>query len=205
MSETKLNIYQKLAKVQEELKAPKNLTNKFGNYKYRSAEGILEATKPLLAKYNLLLTISDEMIEVGDRIYVQAKAMLIDTESMEHQGMTVYASARESESKKGMDESQITGAASSYARKYALNGLFAIDDVKDADSDAPPKEVKPKGMTRAQYEAAMKAVEEATEKNLPKIKERMQKYPEDDRYRNIVLKGIANRESHLSKQPSDKA
>lgn len=116
-----------------ELKAPKNLYNSFGKYKYRNAEGILESVKPLLVKYNLILTMSDEIIQVGDRYYIKAICTLADTESDEK--IIVSAMARESLDKKGMDDSQITGTASSYARKYALNGLFLLDDTKDADTD----------------------------------------------------------------------
>lgn len=124
---------EKLTKIQQELKAPKNQANTFGNYKYRSAEKILEAVKPILAKYNCCLINSDEMVQIGDRYYVRATATVIDNETQEWRAATAYA--REPERKKGMDESQITGTASSYARKYALNGLFAIDDTKDADTD----------------------------------------------------------------------
>lgn len=122
-----------LVSIQSELKAPKGQYNSFGKYKYRSAEDILEAVKPLCAKYECELTLSDEMVYVGDRYYIKATAKL------EHEGsdpVSVTAYAREAETKKGMDESQITGTASSYARKYALNGLFCIDDTKDADTDA---------------------------------------------------------------------
>lgn len=126
-------IYAKLIKVQNELKAPKSQFNKFGNYKYRSCEDILEAVKPILIANNLTLILNDDIVLVGDRFYVKAKAILIDTEN----GSTLEASAyaRESLDKKGMDSSQITGATSSYARKYALNGLFLIDDTKDFDTD----------------------------------------------------------------------
>jgi hypothetical protein len=144
-----------LKKIQAELKAPKNQFNKFGNYAYRSAEDILEAVKPLLAKYNSMLTISDEIIEVGGRIYVKAQCTFMDDKGS---SIITAAYAREPESKKGMDESQITGAASSYARKYALNGMFLIDDNKDADTNAyqsvnnppPPKQEKPKMITNEQ-------------------------------------------------------
>ena len=122
-------IQEKLIAVQKELKAPKNQRNSFGGYNYRSCEDILEAVKPLLVKQGLLLTLSDEMVAVGDRIYVKTTAMVRDTDG----GITVTAFAREEPEKKGMDGSQITGAASSYARKYALNGLFCIDDTKDSD------------------------------------------------------------------------
>jgi len=124
----------RLIEVQKELKAPKGNFNKFGNYKYRSAEDILKAVKPLLAENNLLMTISDSVDCIGDRVYIVATATVIDAET----GETVTqntAYARESESKKGMDVSQISGTASSYARKYCLNGIFLIDDTKDADTD----------------------------------------------------------------------
>ena len=119
-----------LNKIQCELKAPKTQMNKFGGYAYRSCEDILEAVKPLLQKYEAVLTIGDEIIAVADRIYVKATATLKGKDG--EVGVSAYA--REPASKKGSDESQITGAASSYARKYALNGLFAIDDAKDADA-----------------------------------------------------------------------
>lgn len=123
----------KLMLIQASLKAPKNQKNAFGGYNYRSCEDILEAVKPLLYETQTTLTISDEMVEVGGRIYVKATATLKDCETWEIiEQNTAYA--RESESKKWMDDSQITWATSSYARKYALNGLFCIDDVKDADA-----------------------------------------------------------------------
>ena len=128
-----MGIYEKLMHIQTEIKAPNNLYNSFGKYKYRNAEGICEAVKPYLAKENASLVLHDDLVNVGDRIYVKATACLIDNES----GRTVEATAfaREALSKKGMDDSQITGTASSYARKYALNGLFLLDDTKDADTD----------------------------------------------------------------------
>lgn len=120
-----------LIKIQNRLKAPKGQFNKFGNYKYRSCEDILEAVKPLCAEEGVQLTISDEIVMIGDRYYVKATATV--TDGSESASVTAYA--REEETKKGMDSSQITGATSSYARKYALNGLFCIDDTKDADTD----------------------------------------------------------------------
>ena len=119
---------EKLAKIQKELKAPKGQLNKFGGYNYRSCEDILEAVKPLLD--GAILTLQDEIINIGNRFYVKATATFTDG-TCTH---SVTAMAREPETKKGMDESQITGMASSYARKYALNGLFCIDDTKDADT-----------------------------------------------------------------------
>lgn len=126
-------IKEKLMRIQVELKAPKNLYNNFGGYKYRNAEGICEAVKPYLDKEKVCLFMTDDIIEVGGRIYVKATAKLLDNETDEV--VEVSAMAREAETKKGMDESQITGTASSYARKYALNGLFLLDDTKDADTD----------------------------------------------------------------------
>lgn len=128
-----MSVYEKLIKVQNELKAPKSKYNSFGKYKYRSLEDILEGVKPLLNKYNATLVISDTITQVGDRYYLSAEAAFIDTETGDK--ISNSAMARESADKKGMDDSQITGTASSYARKYALNGLFLIDDTKDADTD----------------------------------------------------------------------
>lgn len=120
-----------LITIQSKLKAPKGQYNRFGKFNYRSAEDILEAVKPLLLELNCTLTISDDMVLVGDRIYVKSTAVL-KNESGDIETTTAFA--REEEEKKGMDASQITGASSSYARKYALNGLFCIDDTKDADA-----------------------------------------------------------------------
>lgn len=122
----------KLMNIQQELKAPKGQYNSFGKYAYRSCEDILEAVKPLLKKEKVVLTISDELQYIGNRYYIKATATLIDTESEATISNSAYA--REEETKKGMDGSQITGASSSYARKYALNGLFGIDDNKDSDT-----------------------------------------------------------------------
>ncbi len=134
-----MTIYEKLSAIQQELKVPKNRKNTFGNYNYRSAEDILEEVKRIAVLHKAVLFIKDEIVNIGDRYYIQATATLQD---LEGEGkIEVKALAREQETKKGMDESQITGAASSYARKYALNGLFAIDDTKDADG-LPPDEPK---------------------------------------------------------------
>lgn len=127
-----MSIYEKLNAIQTSLKAPKTQNNEFGGYKYRSCEDILEAVKPLLASYKAVLLLSDELIQIGERYYIKAVATFADTESPEL--ITVTASAREELTRKGMDSSQITGATSSYARKYALSGLFAIDDTRDADT-----------------------------------------------------------------------
>jgi essential recombination function protein len=128
-----MNIYEKLLNVQTELKAPKGQFNAFGKYKYRSCEDILEALKPVLNKYKLTFFINDEIVEVNNRNYVKATITIINIEKPDEQIQT-SALAREEETKKGMDGSQITGASSSYARKYALNGMFMIDDTKDSDS-----------------------------------------------------------------------
>ncbi len=157
-----MNIYEKLAAIQNELKAPKNQFNEFGNFSYRNCEDILEAVKPLCKKHKTVLILKDEILNIGDRYYVTAIAELIDTEKPDDR-IIAQAHAREEESKKGMDGSQITGASSSYARKYALGGLFNIDDNKDSDTtnkgeDKPQKKsVQPivyhLGMTQTQRNA----------------------------------------------------
>ena len=148
-----MNVYEKLMTVQTKLRAPKGQYNSFGKYSYRSCEDILEALKPLLGEVGAIVNVTDEIKLIGDRYYVEATASFIDTETGER--MIAKASAREAETKKGMDDSQVTGSVSSYARKYALNGLFAIDDNKDADStNTHSKEIKPNmtpvGITEAQ-------------------------------------------------------
>ena len=126
------NVYMKLIEVQSKLKAPKSQFNKFGNYAYRNCEDILEALKPILNQVKAVVNISDEVVLVGERYYIKAVVKFIDAETGEF--VEASAIAREEESKKGMDSSQLTGSTSSYARKYALNGLFAIDDTKDSDT-----------------------------------------------------------------------
>lgn len=123
---------------QAELKAPKNQYNSFGKYNYRSCEDILEAAKPINKKHGLVLLLTDKPVCIGQRYYIEATARLYDIES--EQFIESTASAREADTKKGMDDSQVTGTASSYARKYALNGLYNIDDTKDADTDAYKKQ-----------------------------------------------------------------
>lgn len=142
-----MSIYEKLLSIQTELKTPKSQYNKFGGYNYRNCEDIAEALKPLLKQHNATVLLTDEIENIGDRFYVRANAIFIDIESGEK--VTVSALAREELAKKGMDGSQVTGASSSYARKYALNGLFCIDDTKDSDTlnnskeyTAPPKAQK---------------------------------------------------------------
>ena len=156
-----MKLTEKLIAIQAQLKAPKDKMNSFGGYKYRSCESILEAVKPLLQAQGCILTISDEIVESGNRIYVKAKATLSDGEGE----YTTFGFAREPESKKGMDEPQVTGTASSYARKYALNGLFAIDDTKDTDTDEYARETGKQAQPRggAQKRAAPAATTQRQE------------------------------------------
>ena len=135
-----MGINEKLLEIQTELKAPKSQYNSFGNYKYRNCEDILEALKPLLAKVKAAVVITDEIVNIAQRFYVKATVRLINVENEEVIETSAYA--REPENKKGLDESQITGSTSSYARKYALNAMFAIDDTKDSDY-APDSNSKP--------------------------------------------------------------
>lgn len=168
MSTTKKqSIQEKLNFIQVNLNAPKNLFNKFGNYAYRNLEGILAGVKPLLKETGCTLTISDNIVEVGGRVYIKSTASL----HFEDQVISVDGWAREEETKKGMDASQITGATSSYARKYAANGLFAIDDTVDADgfNTHGKDEVKPKVETQPTQQAKPKLTD------LTKVKEAMKK------------------------------
>ena len=142
-----MNIYEKLLEIQNELKAPKSQWNDFGKYHFRSCEDILESVKPLCEKQKVILYFTDEIVNINERYYVKATAHLINIEK-DDEKIEVTASARESLSKKGMDESQITGTASSYARKYALGGLFNIDDTKDADSNEYYQATKEEKVTR---------------------------------------------------------
>ena len=149
-----MNVYEKLMTVQTKLRAPKGQYNSFGRYSYRSCEDILEALKPLLAEVGAIVNISDEVKLIGDRFYVEATAMFLDCETGD--SVVARASAREDETKKGMDLAQVTGSVSSYARKYALNGLFAIDDNKDSDAtnthnrDIKPNMTPVSGLSEAQ-------------------------------------------------------
>lgn len=147
-----MGLKEKLLNIQTELKAPKGQYNSFGGYKYRSCEDILEAVKPLLKDNGCLLTLKDELVNVGERYYIKAEVTITDTKTDASICNTAYA--REDEAKKGMDGSQITGTASSYARKYALNGLFLIDDTKDADTDEHAKQTgaEPKKASEKQIE-----------------------------------------------------
>lgn len=170
MAEIKdFSFLERLNLAQTELKAPKGQFNSFGKYKYRSAEDILEAIKPINLKYRLHLQIADEIQIVGDRVYVKAVCALSDVEG-KSEPIVVTAFAREPLSKKGMDESQITGTASSYARKYALNGLYLIDDTKDADSNEhrdqqqnAPKQAPPKKISATQVKTLNKVIKSIAE------------------------------------------
>jgi hypothetical protein len=149
-----MSLYEKLHKIQQALKVPKDAVNKFGNYNYRTAESILRAFKEKNEELSLGLTLvlNDEIIFIEGRFYIKATAMLSDggvwATDNKIETITASAYAREAENKKGMDEAQVTGAASSYARKYALNGLLAIDDGKDPDSQEPTAEAKPEAKTK---------------------------------------------------------
>ena len=165
-----MKLHEKLLAIQTKLKAPKGQYNSFGKYSYRSAEDILEAVKPLNAEHGVLLTITDEIKEVGGRIYVVATATVSDgTDELK-----VSAFAREPENKKGMDDSQITGATSSYARKYALNGLYAIDDNKDADTDEHKQQQDnaPKKQQAQKQQQQKQQAKEPTEQELHEIVEK---------------------------------
>ncbi len=156
------NIYQKLSHVQLSLKVPKSQYNKFGDYYYRNCEDIQEAAKPIMGQIGTVLVISDDLVQIGDRFYIKATARFIDTDSGESVENTAYA--REAIDKKGMDVSQVTGSTSSYARKYALNGLFCIDDTKDADTlQAPdgPDPMQPDGKQPKQADQAAPAQNKA--------------------------------------------
>lgn len=187
-----MNIYEKLLKAQVELKAPKGQYNSFGKYKYRSCEDILEALKPVLDKLKLTLFISDEIVEVGGsykvskkdetiesegRKYVKATITLINIEKPDEQ-IKVSALAREEETKKGMDGSQITGASSSYARKYALNGMFMIDDTKDSDSTNTHGKEEAKKTTETEFKKAIDMINALanTEEKSEKVFDMIEKF-----------------------------
>lgn len=155
-----------LLQIQSELKAPKGQFNAYGKYKYRSCEDILEAVKPILKKNNCTLLLSDSLIYVGERYYIKATATLVNAEG---KSISTEAYAREEETKKGMDASQITGASSSYARKYALNGLLCIDDNKDSDTtntgdNAPAAPAKASKEDSAEVEKAIAEINAAKSK-----------------------------------------
>lgn len=161
MSDKERTFLERVSLLITELKAPKSQRNNFGKYNYRSAEDILEAVKPLANNYGLVPKLSDEPVMIGDWHYIKATASIKDVKTGEEEIATAYA--REPLAKKGMDESQITGTASSYARKYAMNGLYQIDDTKDADTDEYSEQVKqatPKAITKLQQDALQKRSDE---------------------------------------------
>lgn len=170
------NVHEALVYIQTNLNAPKNLFNKFGGYKYRNLEGITDALKPFLKETNCVFVITDNIVEMNGRYYVEAHATLMDSQG---ETRTAKGWAREAENKKGMDEAQITGSASSYARKYAANGLFAIDDTKDPDDtnkhgrdEVKPKKTeatKPK-LTNERFEKMKDALKQDAEKFTPDVK-----------------------------------
>lgn len=163
----KLTLHEKLMHIQHELKAPKNLRNNFGGYNYRNAESILEALKPLLVKYGATVTITDTIEDIGGRIYVKATATIYDSNASA-MPIGVEAYAREAETKKGMDDAQVTGATSSYARKYALNGLFLLDDTQDVDTEAYQKAER----------GPQSAPQASSNKTTPKAKAKPQSKPQ---------------------------
>ncbi len=174
-----MTIHEKLLQIQTQLKCNKGQYNSFGKYHYRNAEDILEAVKPLLAETKTTLTIFDEVVNIADRVYIKSTARLTDTVSGEHVGTTAYA--REPESKKGLDESQITGSTSSYARKYALNGLFSIDDTKDSDYAPAPKISPQKALTkgtRGKINAKIVEYAKLANKDVAEITEELQRVAE---------------------------
>lgn len=173
-NEKELSLQESLVAIQSKLKAPKNQYNSFGKYKYRSAEDILEAVKPLLAEHNVVLNMSDRIELIGTRYYLVCTAKVIKGE----EEIISEGRAREDESKKGMDGAQVTGTSSSYARKYALNGLFCIDDTKDADTDEYAK----------QQQAAPKQAKQAAKPAKPAP----QPYPELDMEKELLAESEAN-------------
>lgn len=201
-----MTIYEKLMKVQQELKAPKNQYNAFGKYKYRNCEDILEALKPALSEVKAVVLLNDDVININDRFYVKATAMFIDAETGEKE--FVSALAREVEVKKGMDDSQITGTASSYARKYALNGLFCIDDTKDADSidNASQEKSSNKGNTNTSSNnkgntGANKTISEAQRKRIYAIASK--KGYNSEEVKRHTLKKMGKELSELNKAEYD--
>lgn len=202
-------IHQKLIEVQEELKAPKGQYNSFGKYYFRSTEDIVEALKPLLIKRGLLLLMYDEIELVGSRIYVVSTADLTDGAT----NIKVSARARESETKKGMDDSQITGTASSYARKYALNGMFLIDDSKDADTpeysgqmnnQQQSKQPKQPGVTLDAVKTALNDLVKKTNGDYTKISAYLLKQVGADNFNALSSQQLFEANDYI-KQLSDKA
>ena len=187
---SELNIYQRLSNIQNELVVTKNQRNTFGNYNFRSAEDILEAVKPICRKHDTVLIVSDKVISVGDRNYIEASATL---HGFTGNSITVTASAREALIQKGMQDAQITGSSSSYARKYALGGLFNLDDNKDPDAtnkhdkDEPKKTKKVE--TSSGYTNEKDAKEDAIKKGLESINKKLEQF-ENIEYKDEVIKNV---------------
>lgn len=200
-------VHEKLKEIQMMLKAPKNLYNKYGGFNYRNAEGIYEAVKPLLNQLNMTLIINDSVQNVGTKNYIKATAYLTDCETGEQ--ISSCALAREAEAKKGMDDSQITGTASSYARKYALNGLFLLDDTKDEDSDEcrKYKENKSKAEPAEPTQTTQAVFKPATAQQIHKINEYIMAYAgmcegasEGDIWNTLKKKYGFTKQSEISKE-----
>ena len=204
------NLQDSLIEIQKRLKAPKSQYNSFGKYKYRSCEDILEAVKPLLASEGVLLTITDEIVVLGNRFYLKATATVRKGDAE----VSNASYAREDDSKKGMDGSQITGTASSYARKYALNGLFLIDDTKDADTDEhhnqqanAPKQPAAQPYPELDFEAELVAEAEANQcGSIAELADVYNKYlklnPAYAREGSVFMKALSARKKQLQSQPT---
>lgn len=192
------NVLNKLFKIQQELKVPKNQKNSFGNYNYRSCEDIMEASKPILQKYNCLLTCSDKLEHIGVRYYVSAIASLYDLDSDELISITAYA--REEEIKKGMDASQITGASSSYARKYALNGLLQLDDNKDADTDEYKRQQSKDKQEKTSTEEEKQSVEMITKEQVKLLHVLLDKLNNDEAKQKLYEKFKIKSSKELTKK-----
>lgn len=193
------SIFDRLAKVQQQLKAPKNQRNNYGGYNYRSCEDILEAVKPLLGAISLSLLINDEIVLIGDRYYVKATATIYDDKG-NYVSNSGYA--REELTRKGMDSAQITGATSSYARKYALNGLFAIDDTKDADALNNGEEDKPKktATKQATITAKQALAELAKVKSVEELKLAFTRLPQELRADDSIIEFCRKHSEELSQK-----
>ena len=201
-------VHEKLKEIQTMLKAPKNLYNSYGGFSYRNAEGIYEAVKPLLNQLNMTLIINDSVQNVGTKNYIKATAYLTDCETGEQ--LSSCALAREAEAKKGMDDSQITGTASSYARKYALNGLFLLDDTKDEDSDECRKYQENKSKAEPVEPTQSAAFKPATAQQIHKINEYLMAYAgmcegasEGDIWNTLKKKYGFTKQSEISKELAD--
>ena len=201
-------VHEKLKEIQTMLKAPKNLYNSYGGFSYRNAEGIYEAVKPLLNQLNMTLIINDSVQNVGTKNYIKATAYLTDCETGEQ--LFSCALAREAETKKGMDDSQITGTASSYARKYALNGLFLLDDTKDEDSDECRKYKENKSKAESAEPTQSAAFKPATAQQIHKINEYIMAYAgmcegasEGDIWNALKKKYGFTKQSDISKELAD--